>query len=116
MAKILRASAVAACRFVSLTVKPVVICGGIRAAFKEGSMARQALKGPEGFTLIELMIVVASIGVLAAGEIANFRRYQAQAKKAEAEIGLGGIWTHVTTTLAAQNASYVISDISQRDY
>jgi type IV pilus assembly protein PilA len=79
-------------------------------------MARRALKGPDGFTLIELMIVVAIIGILVAVAIPNFMRYQAKAKQAEAKIGLGGIWTHATTTLAAQNASYVIADISQLGY
>src|SRR3989454_7253738 len=62
------------------------------------------------------MIVVAIIGILAAVAIPNFMRYQAKAKQAEAKSGLGGIWTHATTTLAAQNASYVISDISQLGY
>jgi type IV pilus assembly protein PilA len=79
-------------------------------------MARRSPKGPSGFTLIELMIVVAILGVLVAVAIPNFMRYQAKAKQAEAKIGLGGIWIHATTTLAAQNASYVISDISKLGY
>src|SRR2546426_11600295 len=104
MAKILRASAVAACRFVSLTVKPVVICGGIRAAFKERTMARQALKGPEGFTLIELMIVVAIIWILVDVAVPNFMCYQPKAKEAESNVGLCGIWIHATNTFADQSA------------
>jgi type IV pilus assembly protein PilA len=51
------------------------------------------LKGQKGFTLIELMIVVAIIGILAAIAIPNFLAYQARAKQSEAKTNLGGIYT-----------------------
>ena len=51
------------------------------------SMRRQC-----GFTLIELMIVVAIIGILAIIAIPNFLRYQAQTRQAEAKTNLGGIF------------------------
>src|SRR5438132_10434326 len=79
-------------------------------------MARQVFTLSLRFALPILMIVVAIIGILVAVAIPNFMQYQAKAKQAEAKIGLGGIWTHATTTLAAQNASYVISNISQLAY
>jgi len=54
----------------------------------------KSLHGKKGFTLIELMIVVAIIGILAAIAIPNFLRYQAKSKQAEAKTNLGAIGTN----------------------
>jgi type IV pilus assembly protein PilA len=52
-------------------------------------MIRRSAK--RGFTLVELMIVVAIIGVLAALAIYGVRRYMYTAKTAEAKTGIGRI-------------------------
>lgn len=49
------------------------------------------LKLQRGFTLVELMIVVAIIGVLAALSIYGVSKYMANAKTAEARTGIGQI-------------------------
>ncbi|MGH7147449.1 MAG: type IV pilin protein [Nitrospiraceae bacterium] len=51
------------------------------------------LKGQKGFTLIELMIVVAIIGILAAIAIPNFLQYQMKSRQSEAKTNLQAIRT-----------------------
>jgi type IV pilus assembly protein PilA len=51
------------------------------------------LKGQKGFTLIELMIVVAIIGILAAIAIPNFLTYQLKSRQSEAKTNLQAIKT-----------------------
>ena len=54
---------------------------------------KRLAKNSKGFTLIELMIVVAIIGILAAIAIPNFLRYQLKSKTAEAKTNIGAIKT-----------------------
>lgn len=57
----------------------------------------------DGFTLIELMITVAIIGVLAAIAIPNFLSYQARARQSEARAVLSGIYLSEQTYFVANN-------------
>ena len=61
------------------------------------------LQSKKGFTLIELMIVVAIIGILAAIAIPNFLRFQAKSRQSEAKTNLGGIFTAQTSYLGENN-------------
>ena len=47
---------------------------------------------PRGFTLIEVMITVAIIGILAAIALPSMMRFQAKARQTEAKTTLGGIF------------------------
>lgn len=57
-----------------------------------------------GFTLLELMIVVAIIGVLVALAAPNFARYQAKARQSEAKLALGAIYTGEKSFFAEYSA------------
>ena len=66
----------------------------------------QTRKG--GFTLIELMIVVAIIGILAAIAIPNFLRFQLKAKSSEGKTNLAAIRT-AEQSYYSEFGSYVSS-------
>ena len=69
-------------------------------------MSKLLRKGQKGFTLIELMIVVAIIGILAAIAIPNFLRFQLKSKTSEAKVNLAAIRTAEESYLA-EFGSYV---------
>ncbi len=52
----------------------------------------KSLKRQDGFTLVELMVVVAIIGLLSAVAIPNFKKYQAKAKVSEAKLQLSAAY------------------------
>ncbi|MBF0211704.1 MAG: prepilin-type N-terminal cleavage/methylation domain-containing protein [Desulfamplus sp.] len=66
-------------------------------------MIQRIKKSQKGFTLIELMIVVAIIGILAAIAIPNFINYQCKAKQSEAKSNLGTIRSMQEAYFAEKN-------------
>lgn len=62
-----------------------------------------SLRDRTGFTLVELMIVVAIIGVLAAIAIPNFMQYRAKSRQAEAKTNLGGVFVSEVSYFSEQS-------------
>lgn len=69
---------------------------------------RKLRKKSKGFTLIELMIVVAIIAILAAIAIPQYKKFQLKSKTSEAKANLGAIRT-CEEAYAAENDSYVLA-------
>ena len=66
----------------------------------------------KGFTLVELMIVVAIIGILSAIAIPNFMRFQARSKQSEAKTNLKAVFTGQKARFGERDAfSVALGDI-----
>jgi type IV pilus assembly protein PilA len=72
----------------------------------ERSLEMMCRKKEQGFTLIELMIVVAIVGILAAIAIPNFIGMQKRAKTTEAKSNLGELWV-LQEAYRAESDTYV---------
>lgn len=75
---------------------------------------RTTTKKRSGFTMIELMIVVAIVGLLAAIAIPNFLRYQARSRRSEAYANLAGL-ARAQKALYAERSSFLITDTAYPD-
>ena len=58
------------------------------------------MKNEKGFSLVELMVVVAIIGILAAIAIPSYQKFQRRARQAEPKTMLSSIYTAQTTFIA----------------
>ncbi len=63
------------------------------------------LKNAAGFTLVELMVVVAIIGILASIAVPNYQKYQAKARQAEARVHMAAVYT-AETSFQVENNSF----------
>ncbi len=67
-------------------------------------MKKNILRSQSGFSLVELMVVVAIIGVLAAMSAGQVQKQIAKARQTEAKTNLATLWTSMESFRAEYNA------------
>ena len=71
--------------------------------------AKDAIQRQAGFTLVEMMIVVAIIGILAGIAVPQFRNYQLTSKRAEGYSNLNALVKTQKAFFAEQGAFHGVS-------
>jgi prepilin-type N-terminal cleavage/methylation domain-containing protein len=84
---------------------------GLGVGLKSATLEVMNLASRRAFTLIELMIVVAIIGLLAALAIPNFMKFQARSRQAEVRSGLRAVFTAEKSYYGNQQTYYDEFDV-----